>query len=215
MDWLNVAPKILGAATVAFAAAAALTSDLRRSTTSLWLAGLMAGAFYLSLGAEYLAVIQWILSTVVSIAFVFFSVMFGEVHHKTESEESFADGTKSAKGSLPPIGRRRAGFFGRLMRQMSWKSYAALCPAAVFFVMAVFHFDPKVAREESVNSFFRNANLATLGKALSSQHLVSLDLLALIFFVVLLGAGVIARPRETLPVDDRIGRADDGASGGQ
>jgi NADH:ubiquinone oxidoreductase subunit 6 (subunit J) len=63
----------LGAATLA-----AFLGDIRRSTLALWIAGLGVGGVYLALGAELLAIVQWIVSTVVAISFIFYSVMFGE-----------------------------------------------------------------------------------------------------------------------------------------
>src|SRR4051812_19130337 len=51
---------------------------MRRAILALWVAGLGVGAIYLTVGAEFLAIIQWIVSTLVTISFVFFSVMFGE-----------------------------------------------------------------------------------------------------------------------------------------
>jgi NADH:ubiquinone oxidoreductase subunit 6 (subunit J) len=57
---------------------AAFLGDVRRAVLALWITGLAVGGVYLGLGAELLAVVQWIVSTVVAISFIFYAVMFGE-----------------------------------------------------------------------------------------------------------------------------------------
>src|ERR1700761_6658818 len=57
---------------------ATFVNQMRRAILALWVAGLGIGALYLTIGAEFLAIIQWIVSTLVTISFVFFAVMFGE-----------------------------------------------------------------------------------------------------------------------------------------
>lgn len=56
---------------------ALLTSDFRRVALALWLCGFGNGGLYLAMGAEFLAIVQWIVSTLVGIAFIFYSVLFG------------------------------------------------------------------------------------------------------------------------------------------
>ena len=64
--------------TLAAVLVATFVGDIRRAVLALWVAGLGVGAVYLTLGAEVLAVVQWIVSTLVAISFIFFSAMFGE-----------------------------------------------------------------------------------------------------------------------------------------
>src|SRR3954464_12118565 len=64
--------------TLAAVCMATFVRNMRHAILALWVAGLGVGAVYLTLGAEFLAIIQWIVSTLVTISFVFFSVMFGE-----------------------------------------------------------------------------------------------------------------------------------------
>jgi NADH:ubiquinone oxidoreductase subunit 6 (subunit J) len=71
---------VLGAAGVA-----AWVSSTRRAILALWVAGLAVGGIYLTLGAELLAVVQWVVSTLAAIAFLFFAVMFGE--YRSEERE--------------------------------------------------------------------------------------------------------------------------------
>ncbi|MGZ3698551.1 MAG: hypothetical protein ACXWP5_10475, partial [Bdellovibrionota bacterium] len=68
--------------TLSACATATLVGNIRRAALALWVASLGVGGIYLTMGAELLAVIQWVVSTLVAISFVFFSVMFGEYHQK-------------------------------------------------------------------------------------------------------------------------------------
>jgi NADH:ubiquinone oxidoreductase subunit 6 (subunit J) len=69
---------ICGILSLGSAIYATVAGDTKRSILSLWFAGLSVGGLYLSWGAEFLAVLQWILSTLVAISFLFYAVMFGE-----------------------------------------------------------------------------------------------------------------------------------------
>lgn len=57
---------------------------LRSATLFLWICGMAVGGVYLSFGAEYLAVVQWILSTLAALSFIFYSILFGEEQKKQE-----------------------------------------------------------------------------------------------------------------------------------
>src|SRR6185437_7619251 len=63
----------LGAATIA-----TISQDLRYSILCMWIAGLGIGAIFLTVDAEFLGIIQWIISTLVAISFILFAVMFGD-----------------------------------------------------------------------------------------------------------------------------------------
>lgn len=62
---------------VGSALGATLSENLRLATLFLWLAGIGVGGVYLSLGAELLAIVQWIVATLVGISLLFHSIMFG------------------------------------------------------------------------------------------------------------------------------------------
>ena len=56
---------------------ATLSENLRMATLFLWLCGIGVGGLYLSLGAELLSIVQWIVATLVGISLLFHSIMFG------------------------------------------------------------------------------------------------------------------------------------------
>lgn len=67
-----------------FAAVAAISDQLRVSALALWVCGLGVGGVYISLGAEFLAVLQWIVSSLVGIGFVLYSLLFGKEEEKRD-----------------------------------------------------------------------------------------------------------------------------------
>ena len=143
---------------------ATFVGDIRRAVLSLWVAGLGIGAIYLTLGAEVLAIVQWIVSTLVAISFVFFSAMFGE----------YGPGE---------------GF--KFDRRLIKTGLGVLVGAAFAWVI---WFGAGQLPEEQLVQPVEGTDIAALGKALTGQHLLSLEVLALTLFLVLVGGGVIARP---------------------
>jgi NADH:ubiquinone oxidoreductase subunit 6 (subunit J) len=143
---------------------ATFVGDIRRAVLSLWVAGLGIGAIYLTLGAEVLAVVQWIVSTLVAISFVFFSVMFGEY----------------GPGEEFKVDRRliKTGLGVLLGLAFAW---------VIWFGGG--HFPDELLPQAG-----EGTDIAALGKVLTGQHLLSLEVLALTLFLVLVGGGVIARP---------------------
>jgi NADH:ubiquinone oxidoreductase subunit 6 (subunit J) len=71
---------ILGIFAIVFALMAAVVGNLRYVTLALWMCNLFVGAIYLSLGSEFLAVVQWIVASLMAIAFLFYAVLFGTSH---------------------------------------------------------------------------------------------------------------------------------------
>jgi NADH:ubiquinone oxidoreductase subunit 6 (subunit J) len=150
--------------TVLSAAVASFAPDLKRSNLALWLAGLSAGALYLTLGAELLAIVQWIVSTLVAISLLFFSSMYGISRELPEGT-----GYKRAlKIALPLL-------LGLLFAVIIWHGAGFL-------------------DVESVTSPTQGNDLKALGTELTGRHLFSLEVLALTLFLVLVGGGVVARP---------------------
>lgn len=153
--------------TLGAAGIAALVRDARRGTLALWVAGLSVGCIYLTLGAEVLAIIQWMISTLVAIAFAFFGVMFGEYGSQSPSESKKAHRRYLLSGLSLMIG---VGF------------------SALIWVGGGQTPSDLLAIPNSGN------DIVALGKSLTENHLLSLEVLALTLFLVLIGGGVVARP---------------------
>ncbi len=77
---------IFGGISLSAVIMATFEKHMRRAILALWVAGIGIGALYLTVGAEFLAIVQWIVSTLVTLAFIFFSVMFGEYHGPSPKE---------------------------------------------------------------------------------------------------------------------------------
>lgn len=142
---------------------ATFATHMRRAILALWVAGLGVGAIYLTLGAEFLAIIQWIVSTLVTISFIFFSVMFGEYN--------------------APVIRNSGNDL--LLAVLSIVLGAGF--AAVIWLGA------NVIPESAFVMVASGNDLGVLGKSLTQDHLLSLEVLALVLFLVLVGGGVVAR----------------------
>jgi NADH:ubiquinone oxidoreductase subunit 6 (subunit J) len=63
--------------TVLAAALAVVFSDMRKVVVAAWVAGMGAGALFLSYGAEYLAIVQWIIATLGAISFLVYASLLG------------------------------------------------------------------------------------------------------------------------------------------
>jgi NADH:ubiquinone oxidoreductase subunit 6 (subunit J) len=143
---------------------ATFEKKMRRAILALWVAGIGVGAMYLTVGAEFLAIIQWIVSTLVTISFVFFSVMFGEFN-------------------APPARSEKKG--SQLILALS------ILLGATF--TAIIWLGARELPEISMVLSKEGGDLASVGKMLTQDNLLSLEVLALILFLVLLGGGVVAR----------------------
>ena len=158
MEW------IFAGITLSAVLMATFVSHTRHAILALWVAGLGIGALYLTVGAEFLAIVQWIVSTLVTISFVFFAVMFGEFNHP-RSQSSPKKGRFLVFLSIL-LGAAFAGVIGLGSREL---------PVS------------KLAQENF------SGDLSNVGRALTQENLLSLEVLALILFLVLVGGGVIAR----------------------
>jgi NADH:ubiquinone oxidoreductase subunit 6 (subunit J) len=143
---------------------AAFVSDVRRATLALWLAGLSVGCIFLTLGVEVLAIMQWMISTLATISFVFFAVMFGEYG---------ADHEKRSNRSILFI-------------------VLGLLAGAAFSAMIWFGGGEIPERLLTVPT--EGNDIIALGKSLTENHLLSLEVLALTLLLALIGGGVISRP---------------------
>lgn len=143
---------------------AAFVPDIRRATLALWVAGLSLGCIFLTLGAEVLAIMQWLISTLVAISTVFFAAMFGE------------------------YGGEKSG-----IRNRSFLSIGLALAAGFLFSGLIWFGGSEVPTSLMVVPTEGN-DIAALGRNLTDNHLLSLEVLGLTLFLVLVGGGVIARP---------------------
>lgn len=142
---------------------ATFVGNMKRAILALWVVGLGIGAIYLTVGAEFLAIVQWLVSTLVTVSFIFFSVMFGEYH---------APHNKWG-GSHP------------------WLTFLSLGLGTGFAVLI-----GRAAKELPETSLVLSsdvADLRVLGRVITHDNLLSLEVLALVLFLVLVGGGVVAR----------------------
>ena len=153
--------------TLGAAIMATFFSNIKRAILALWVVGLGVGAVYLTVGAEFLAIIQCMVSTLVTISLIFFSVMFGEYQPEGGSRPSFHFTPAQFIQTLLSI-VLGAGFVGVI-----WVGVRGM-------------------PTENLNQIPGN-DLGALGRALTQDNLLSLEVLALILFLVLVGGGVIAR----------------------
>lgn len=155
---------ICSSITLVAAIFATLAGDLRASILALWLAGLGTGGIYLSVGAELLAVVQWIISTLLTVGFL--------VHAVTYGEYGLADSRTKSKRVLAAVFPAIVGI-----------AFAGMIGLGASHLPVARLFEPAAGPD-----------LAGFGKALVGKHLLSLELLVLTLFMVVVGAGVIARP---------------------
>lgn len=156
---------------------AALAENMRRATLALWVAGLSMGGIYLTLGAEMLAIVQWIVSTLVAISFIFFAAMFGE-YPSPEGESEFKMDRKKA---LSVGGALLIGFG----------------------LAAVVYFGGNELPKELLSIPKEGNDISAIGRMVTDNHFVSLEVLALTLFLALIGGGVIARPEKAEQEGDR------------
>ena len=157
MEW------IFAGITVAAALIATFGQNMRSAVLALWVAGLGVGGIYLTIGAEFLAIVQWIVSTLLTITFVFFAVMFGE-YHSAQIQRTKQEWVLVLLSTLSGIGFSFVIWLGS--KELS--------------------FDPSILKNNGIE-------LKVLGQILIEKNFISLEVLALTLFLVLVGGGVVAR----------------------
>ena len=154
--------------TVTGALAATFMNNVRGAILALWICGLGVGGLFLSFGAEMLAIVQWIISTLGVLSFVFYAVMFGEYHLRDLRPFK----VKLTSAILPMLG-------GCAFTSLIWVGTRDLKMVA-----------------ETVPA---GQDMAALGKLLTENHLVSLEILGLSLLLAIVGSGVIARTEGSGP----------------
>ena len=170
--------------TLSSAMLAAFIADLRTALLWLWVTGLGMGGIYLSLGAEVLAVLQWVVSTLVAVGSIYYSAMLGEY-----GEPQPAPG--EPKGPAP------------------WRTIigSAVLPGIVgsgFLVWIYLGSSKQFLKMQESSTVLPPLNLQGLGQTLIGDHILSLSVLGLTLFMILVGGGVLARP-DVIRSDDRLG----------
>ncbi len=149
------------------AAVAAFSAGGRTVAFALWCAGLAVGGIFLTLGAEALAVVQAVISTLVALSFLFHSTLFGE---------GCAEDGLRARGSTG-------------IKIVLFSCLGAAVSGAIFFAAS------GLAQSSAAPGTGRIfADIHELGTVLVSRHMMSVVIVGLALFLVLIGAGVVARP---------------------
>jgi NADH:ubiquinone oxidoreductase subunit 6 (subunit J) len=146
---------------------ATVVTSMQRAILSLWIAGLAMGCLFLTLGAETIAILQWIISTLVAIALFFFAVMFGEYERETKNQSLF----------------NRKFIVSMILATVLGAAFAF-----IIYLGASEFPSGQILTTNQVN------DLSSLGKVIVENHIVSLEVLGLTLFLVLVGGGVVARP---------------------
>jgi len=164
-----------GMVTLISAVVAAFSNRIRRAGIALWLAGMGSGGLFLALGAEYLGVLQWLVTTITAIGFGLFSVLFGDFPSQKNLGGSFRN--KILIGL--------AGFLG-----------VAFCAGVLYATQSLGLDIPwrGEAGQFGLVSAFNQGSLEDLGKKITETHFLSVELLGILLSIALLGAGLIARP---------------------
>jgi NADH:ubiquinone oxidoreductase subunit 6 (subunit J) len=169
---------IFSAIALGAALTATLVQGMRRAILSLWIAGIATGCIFLTVGAETLAVIQWIISTLVAIALFFFAVMFGEYESKQ-----------------PELAHEKRSLREKLDRKTVVSALIATVIGAAFaLIIYLGSSDLSVGQAPTPAA---GNDLASLGKVMVENHIISLEVLALTLFLILVGGGVVARPESS------------------
>jgi NADH:ubiquinone oxidoreductase subunit 6 (subunit J) len=157
---------VLGAALTA-----TVVQGMRQAILSLWIAGLAMGCIFLTVGAETLAVLQWIISTLVAIALFFFAVMFGEYESQQRENRSLRQ---------------------MLNRKAIVSTLIATAVGAAF--AAIIYLGAADLPGGQIPAPAAGNDLASLGRVMVENHIITLEVLALTLFLILVGGGVVARP---------------------
>ena len=163
---------------------ATLVKDMRRAALAVWVAGLGVGAVEMALGAEVLAVTQWILSSLALVVFVLFAVTFGEYQVSTK-----VPATRTDSEGMPAIE-------GRLWR---WARQAGPALLGLAFTGVVYYgyypLEKRAGRPwiSVVGDPIQGTDLGAMAASLLRENFVALQIVAVLLLLVVVGAGMVSR----------------------
>ena len=144
------------------------SSQIRAVILCLWLMGLVVGGIYTLMGAEMLGFIQMVSATLTGVSLYFFSMIFGE---KIENDE---------QPKYQKIFHRVCVFLG----------------ATLYSVVLGLGFQPLLQQQLPNHIAFAVVDMNALGGKLTHEYILSFQIIALTFFIILIGGGVLARPEK-------------------
>lgn len=148
-----------------------LAISLKTARTSILLAtlaGFLSGAGFLSLGAEYLAITQWLVSGISALGLLFFEMMFG-------NEMPWSKRTKQ---------------FDLILALLAAVS---ICGVFLFAVLGGLTFDGLSLR---VDQSLTAASMGDLGIVMTRKFFIVLQIVGFLLLVAIVGSGVLARPSD-------------------
>lgn len=166
-------------AILASALAVAILKNSRKSIVALWLTGLATGSLMLKMGAEVLALVQWMSSTVLAITLIYFANLFGEFHlgqkTKGESKEQSLAGEETALKGTSQKYKWSLGAVGAV----------SLLP---FFLKGI-------QQGKLPDEFLRmeNTDLFALGAEMVRSHLLAVEVVGMLLLLAVVGGGILAR----------------------
>ncbi len=137
----------------------------------LWVSGLLAGALFLDLGYEVLAVFQWIISTLMGLLGLFYFNLLGEL-------DSSSSQRSTSLNALRPLLLKilTAGLF------------------AVFVYLGTQSAMRSVGVEERTGEIL--GGISRLGEELAKEQFLSGQMIGLAILLLVIGTGVIVRPEK-------------------
>ncbi|MEK7399909.1 MAG: NADH-quinone oxidoreductase subunit J [Candidatus Poribacteria bacterium] len=153
---------VLGMVVVVTAVCAVFLNNIYKAVTALWGTGVAVGFVYILYGAETLAIVQWITSTLVTGAFIIAAALSGEQFWATSEK-------KSRSFLVTSI-------------------FLGLCFAVVVFLGI-----EKIIDITTKEHFVYDTGLTALGKMAGGRGFISLEMLAFILLVALIGTGFVVR----------------------
>jgi NADH:ubiquinone oxidoreductase subunit 6 (subunit J) len=167
------------------AVVASVVGDLRKAILALWLCGLGVGGVFLEQGAELLAVVQWLLSTLSAIAFVFYAMLLGEFGGPLRAETGSHSSLRSAlRVGVPVV------IGGAFVAAMGLGSSGVNDSDFKKAAGQLFGPEPLASLERGP---LLDGSLSDLGRVLAGGDFLTVEALGLMLFLALVGAAVVAR----------------------